>query len=1048
MSAKRSSEILRYWSALLKYQEALSARPRARRLEQQGEGRAPNLQQPSPGREYAKLSFEGAASFFVEKGRCEPLPWDAERTEFFENWLAQRYRRGENEEGALSELVLFPTVHLPRDELGGVLRFPVELEWLTPSGPFKPPLAEERAKGRYPAPPTQLRLLHPAREPEEVLPFFLDTGLLQRTLRVEAEEIDAYFARLRQLREVTPAAMVEATCVLLETPLDGERAAASAPAAAVQERAPAARLLARLTQAVQKRCHALGGRSRCYPVGLLVSTERVRATFHVQRDIAQAISALADKSLAPHAPLACYLGGTAPDLQREPCLGRWPGAPLTENQRHALELGLGSEFCAIQGPPGTGKTTLILNAVAHKLVEKATAIARTGHPGQSFLMVTSTNNRAVDNVIDPLSAGAYADFPLALRLGSREITTSVSARLLARLAAYVERAAEVDEEHFEQARRDFRARLEPLEQRLSSARRDLQAARARAQRKREIATLETKLCDSALALAAPESELSRALQALFAPEALPLREEAPYRREPGAARNEIAALIQALAQLSHDAEGDDDVALTRLELGFKRLARLRLPAVERWFGAPLALALPPRTAGARACCAEWEEALERCIAELLSLEAALATLAGLASDRARLEQLRAEESRDAAPRPAQTTTPEAADDDALEALTQQALELRDLWLRRNKSEIQSSVRAALAACTRSRSLRLLLDASGGPGLWLRRLFPCFGCTLLSLGNAFSNESPAFDQVIIDEAGQCHPAYVVSALLRARAATVIGDVHQLEPVIGLGREDERRVLRGLKLGVSEAEMQPYRAYDESGNSAQSLAERAVSGRPSLRDHFRCQAEIALLSEAWCGYGLVPRAAPASCRSLVAELKAPVLMTAIDGEQERYLGSYRNRREISEVTSWVRRLLAAGVSAAEIGVITPYRGQFDALLQTFRDENIPVERPLDELAEEATLQLFDSASAALALGTVHRFQGGERRIILLTTAITRGESLGFIDQRVHLLNVATSRAKEHLLVIGHAPTLSRGKHTRLLVEAATPLSPLASAAATSA
>ena len=77
MSAKKSREILRYWSALLKYQEALSARPRARRLEQ-GEPRLPNLQQPSSGREYVKLPLEGEAAFLVGKGRFEPLPLDAE----------------------------------------------------------------------------------------------------------------------------------------------------------------------------------------------------------------------------------------------------------------------------------------------------------------------------------------------------------------------------------------------------------------------------------------------------------------------------------------------------------------------------------------------------------------------------------------------------------------------------------------------------------------------------------------------------------------------------------------------------------------------------------------------------------------------------------------------------------------------------------------------------------------------------------------------------------------------------------------------------------
>jgi superfamily I DNA and/or RNA helicase len=69
--------------------------------------------------------------------------------------------------------------------------------------------------------------------------------------------------------------------------------------------------------------------------------------------------------------------------------------------------------------------------------------------------------------------------------------------------------------------------------------------------------------------------------------------------------------------------------------------------------------------------------------------------------------------------------------------------------------------------------------------------------------------------------------------------------------------------------------------------------------------------------------------------------------------------------------------------------------------------------------------------LAIGTVHRFQGGERSIILLSTAVTQTSSLRFVDQRVNLVNVAASRARDHLITIGHEPTLSAGRFTRALL-----------------
>jgi superfamily I DNA and/or RNA helicase len=324
-------------------------------------------------------------------------------------------------------------------------------------------------------------------------------------------------------------------------------------------------------------------------------------------------------------------------------------------------------------------------------------------------------------------------------------------------------------------------------------------------------------------------------------------------------------------------------------------------------------------------------------------------------------------------------------------------------------------------------------------MWLKRTFPSFGCTLLSIGNAFPAEPDSIRRVIIDEAGQCHSAYAVSALLRARSALLIGDVHQLEPVIGLGVDDERRIRRGMKLKIPEGELEPYRVYDESGNSAQSLADRAVATRPTLRDHFRCQPAIVALCEAWCSYGMIVHTPPASLGHLLAELSAPVLFLPVNGEQRRFAGSWQNEAESFQLLAWVRRLLAAGVPSADVAVITPYRGQFEAVFRALRAAGLPTERAAAEETDQEPSGLF-GREVGVAVGTVHRFQGGERRVVLLSTTVTRSASLGFLDDRVHLLNVAASRAKDHLIVVGNEPTLRAGQHTRILVEGQPRLLPL--------
>jgi hypothetical protein len=529
---------------------------------------------------------------------------------------------------------------------------------------------------------------------------------------------------------------------------------------------------------------------------------------------------------------------------------------LTLSQSRALELALGASLAAIQGPPGTGKTTVILNAVVHHLIEKYAPVASDHFPNESVLVVTSTNNRAVDNVMDPLCSGALADYPLALRLGNREIMGSAALRTLERMQDWLARQNAPSDSEWSELKRRF-------------------------------------------------SEPYQAMKAE------------------------------------------------------------RRPRVE----------------------AELEQRIH----------------------------------------------------DSLGALYAAVIELRSGWLRKHRTEVAEALKTAIAHCNNTRSLRQLLSARRGAGSWLKRLFPSFGCTLLSLGNAFASDPDAIQRVIVDEAGQCHGAYAVSALLRARAALLIGDVHQLEPVLELGVDDERRIRRTMKLRVSEAVIEPYRMYDESGNSAQSLADRAVPERPTLRDHFRCQPAIVALCEAWCGYGMTAHTKPASLGGVLAELRAPVLFLPVAGEQQRFAGSWRNDAELAELLHWVRRLLAHGVPPGDLALITPYRGQLEAIFRALRAEGMPVERSNEDGAEEQG-GLF-GREGGLAVGTVHRFQGAERRVVLFSTTITQRKNLGFVNDRVNLLNVAASRAKQHLIVLGHEATLRAGNNTRILVDGQARLAPLA-------
>jgi superfamily I DNA and/or RNA helicase len=171
-----------------------------------------------------------------------------------------------------------------------------------------------------------------------------------------------------------------------------------------------------------------------------------------------------------------------------------------------------------------------------------------------------------------------------------------------------------------------------------------------------------------------------------------------------------------------------------------------------------------------------------------------------------------------------------------------------------------------------------------------------------------------------------------------------------------------------------------------------------------------------------------------------LPAPVSLVAPGGEQQRHAGSWSNPAECREVVAWVQYLLACGITEDEIGVITPFRGQLELLGRELAAAGVKIADPLRGAEHQQNLELFGAPSRGLQIGTVHRFQGGERSVILLSTTVTRTTSLRFIDERVNLVNVAASRAREHLVTVGHERTLLAGRHTRALLADASRLPPL--------
>ena len=230
----------------------------------------------------------------------------------------------------------------------------------------------------------------------------------------------------------------------------------------------------------------------------------------------------------------------------------------------------------------------------------------------------------------------------------------------------------------------------------------------------------------------------------------------------------------------------------------------------------------------------------------------------------------------------------------------------------------------------------------------------------------------FDCVIVDEASQVDLLSGVLAMGCAKQLVIVGDPMQLPNV--LTEQDEKR--------AKEVALQydlPEHARFERHNLL-SAVRTAFPEIPEtlLREHYRCHTKIIqFCNRKFYGGELLVMTHD---KGEADVLKAYV---TVDGRHAR--GTI-NQRQIDEVTQNVLPELAS-IRTADIGIVSPFRAQTGRIQVSVDSREIEVD-------------------------TVHKYQGREKRAIIITTV--SNETNEFVDNP-NLLNVAVSRAQEKLRVV---------------------------------
>ena len=101
--------------------------------------------------------------------------------------------------------------------------------------------------------------------------------------------------------------------------------------------------------------------------------------------------------------------------------------------------------------------------------------------------------------------------------------------------------------------------------------------------------------------------------------------------------------------------------------------------------------------------------------------------------------------------------------------------------------------------------------------------------------------------------------------------------------------------------------------------------------------------------------------------------------------------------------------------DFGIITPYRGQARLLRRLLKMQHY-----------------FRKLKRHITVGTVDGFQGQERDVIVISLVRDNADgSIGFLRD-LRRMNVAMTRARKKLIIVGNAQTLSRHRFYRALIE----------------
>lgn len=268
------------------------------------------------------------------------------------------------------------------------------------------------------------------------------------------------------------------------------------------------------------------------------------------------------------------------------------------------------------------------------------------------------------------------------------------------------------------------------------------------------------------------------------------------------------------------------------------------------------------------------------------------------------------------------------------------------------------------------------------------------CTLVGSANRLLM-GQKFGTLFIDEAAQALEPACWIAIRKADRVILAGDHCQLPPTV--------KASEALRAGLGHTLMQTI-----------------VKNKPEtvslLKLQYRMNDEIMRFSSEWFYGGMLQSAPEVKYRSIL-DFDTPIEWINTEGMDcnEEFVGENYGRinkpeaeLSIAQLKEYItkigrERFLSERI---DVGLISPYKAQVQYLRRLVRND-----------------AFFKPYRQAITINTVDGFQGQERDVILISLVRANEEGqIGFLND-LRRMNVAITRARMKLIILGDASTLTR-------------------------